>query len=75
MDYVNYFKQSRFMTEESLVIRFYHFMQKFYHVHIMLLQLISATDRHRQSTDHPIKFISRRPPYTLKFKIKPGIYN
>ncbi|KDO77073.1 hypothetical protein CISIN_1g009458mg [Citrus sinensis] len=35
-------------------------------------KLISATDRHRQSTDHPIKFISRRPPYTLKFKIKPG---
>lgn len=35
-------------------------------------KLISATDRHRQSTDHPIKFISRRPPYSLKFKIKPG---
>ncbi|KAJ9680964.1 hypothetical protein PVL29_020063 [Vitis rotundifolia] len=35
-------------------------------------KLISATDRHRQSTDHPIKFISRRHPYSLKFKIKPG---
>ncbi|PNY08370.1 light-mediated development protein DET1 [Trifolium pratense] len=34
--------------------------------------LISATDRHRQSTDHPIKFILRNSPYTLKFKIKPG---
>lgn len=39
---------------------------------VLLLQLISATDRHRQSTDHPIKFILRRQPYTLKFKIKPG---
>ncbi|KAK8471793.1 hypothetical protein PHAVU_002G035400 [Phaseolus vulgaris] len=35
-------------------------------------KLISATDRHRQSTDHPIKFILRRYPYSLKFKIKPG---
>ncbi|XP_030513873.1 light-mediated development protein DET1 isoform X1 [Rhodamnia argentea] len=35
-------------------------------------KLISATDRHRQSTDHPIKFITRRQPYTLKFKIKTG---
>lgn len=35
-------------------------------------KLISATDRHRQCTDHPIKFISRRQPNTLKFKIKPG---
>ncbi|QCD91752.1 light-mediated development protein DET1 isoform X2 [Vigna unguiculata] len=35
-------------------------------------KLISATDRHRQSTDHPIKFISRRRPGSLKFKIKPG---
>lgn len=35
-------------------------------------KLISATDRHRQSTDHPIKFILRRQPCTLKFKIKPG---
>ncbi|KAK4748008.1 hypothetical protein SAY87_014594 [Trapa incisa] len=35
-------------------------------------KLISANDRHRQSTDHPIKFITRRRPYTLKFKIKPG---
>ncbi|XP_074286783.1 light-mediated development protein DET1 isoform X2 [Silene latifolia] len=35
-------------------------------------KLISATDRHRQSTDHPIKFISRRQPKVPKFKIKPG---
>ncbi|XP_022726816.1 light-mediated development protein DET1 isoform X2 [Durio zibethinus] len=35
-------------------------------------QLISATDRHRQSTDHPIRFISRRQSNVLKFKIKPG---
>ncbi|XP_031390631.1 light-mediated development protein DET1 isoform X2 [Punica granatum] len=35
-------------------------------------QLISATDRNRLSTDHPIKFITRRRPCTLKFKIKPG---
>ncbi|XP_023540918.1 light-mediated development protein DET1-like isoform X2 [Cucurbita pepo subsp. pepo] len=35
-------------------------------------KLISATDRHRQSTDHPIKFILRRSPYSLKFKIKSG---
>uniref|UniRef100_A0A9I9CNG1 Light-mediated development protein DET1 n=1 Tax=Cucumis melo TaxID=3656 RepID=A0A9I9CNG1_CUCME len=35
-------------------------------------KLISATDRHRQSTDHPIKFILRRPPHSLRFKIKSG---
>ncbi|WMV09118.1 hypothetical protein MTR67_002503 [Solanum verrucosum] len=35
-------------------------------------KLISAIDRHRQSTDHPIKFISRRQPNILKFKMKPG---
>ncbi|CAH8272810.1 unnamed protein product [Arabidopsis lyrata] len=35
-------------------------------------KLISAADRHRQSSDNPIKFISRRQPQTLKFKIKPG---
>lgn len=35
-------------------------------------KLISATDRHRQSTDHPIKFILRRQPNSLKFKIKLG---
>ncbi|XP_047321738.1 light-mediated development protein DET1 [Impatiens glandulifera] len=35
-------------------------------------KLISATDRHRQFMDHPIKFIGRRPPHALKFKIKPG---
>ncbi|KAJ4850507.1 hypothetical protein Tsubulata_040626 [Turnera subulata] len=39
------------------------------------MQLISAMDRHRPSTDHPIKFISRRLPHTLKFKIKPGVSN
>lgn len=39
----------------------------------LLLQLISAIDRHRQSTDHPIKFISRRQPNILKFKMKPGM--
>uniref|UniRef100_A0A5B7A0W9 Putative light-mediated development protein DET1 isoform X2 n=1 Tax=Davidia involucrata TaxID=16924 RepID=A0A5B7A0W9_DAVIN len=38
-------------------------------------KLISATDRHRQSTDHPIKFILRRQPCSLKFKIKPGPEN
>ncbi|XP_026664116.2 light-mediated development protein DET1 isoform X4 [Phoenix dactylifera] len=35
-------------------------------------KLISATVRHRHSTEHPIKFISRRQPNILKFKIKPG---
>ncbi|XWS68405.1 hypothetical protein CRYUN_Cryun04dG0087300 [Craigia yunnanensis] len=35
-------------------------------------QLNSATDRHRQSTDYPIRFISRRQTNILKFKIKPG---
>ncbi|XP_042411975.1 light-mediated development protein DET1-like isoform X2 [Zingiber officinale] len=36
-------------------------------------KLISATDRHRHSTDHPLKFISRRQPNVLKFKIKTGV--
>ncbi|VFQ61625.1 unnamed protein product [Cuscuta campestris] len=35
-------------------------------------KLISASDRHRQSIDHPIKFISRRQANILKFKIKTG---
>ncbi|KAI4312304.1 hypothetical protein MLD38_037127 [Melastoma candidum] len=35
-------------------------------------KLISAVDRHRPAADHPIKFVLRRHPYTLKFKIKPG---
>ncbi|CAN6463762.1 unnamed protein product [Victoria cruziana] len=35
-------------------------------------KLISATDRPRQSTEHPIKFILRRPPCSLRFKIKTG---
>ncbi|KAL6006698.1 acid phosphatase det1 [Asimina triloba] len=38
-----------------------------------VIKLISATDRHRQSTENPIKFISRRQPNTLKFKIKLGM--
>ncbi|CAA2982307.1 Hypothetical predicted protein [Olea europaea subsp. europaea] len=37
-------------------------------------QLISATDRHRQSADHPIKFSSRRQQNNLKFKIKTGTF-
>ncbi|XP_042398548.1 light-mediated development protein DET1-like isoform X7 [Zingiber officinale] len=36
-------------------------------------KLISSTDRHRHSTDHPIKFISRRQPNVPKFKIKTGL--
>ncbi|XP_039057197.1 light-mediated development protein DET1-like [Hibiscus syriacus] len=35
-------------------------------------KLISATDRPRQLTDHPIRFISRRQPNIHKFKIKTG---
>ncbi|KAM3330422.1 hypothetical protein ACQJBY_026976 [Aegilops geniculata] len=35
-------------------------------------QLISAIDRHRHCTEHPIKFISVRQPNVVKFKIKPG---
>ena len=35
-------------------------------------QLISAIDRHRHCTEHPIKFISVRSPNVVKFKIKPG---
>ncbi|KAE8660961.1 Light-mediated development protein DET1 [Hibiscus syriacus] len=35
-------------------------------------KLISATDRPRQSTDHPIRFTSRRQPNSHKFKIKTG---
>ncbi|KAL4351229.1 hypothetical protein GQ457_06G003860 [Hibiscus cannabinus] len=35
-------------------------------------KLISATDRPRQSTDHPIRFISRRQPNLHNFKIKTG---
>ncbi|CAN1188232.1 Light-mediated development protein DET1 [Linum perenne] len=35
-------------------------------------KVISASERHRTSVDHPIKFISRRQPCMLKFKIKPG---
>ncbi|WOL08883.1 light-mediated development protein DET1 isoform X1 [Canna indica] len=36
-------------------------------------KLISATERLRHSTDHPIKFISRRQPHVLKFKMKTGL--
>ncbi|KQK04397.1 hypothetical protein BRADI_2g13320v3 [Brachypodium distachyon] len=35
-------------------------------------KLISAIDRHRNCTEHPIKFISVRQPNVVKFKIKPG---
>ncbi|KAG2597852.1 hypothetical protein PVAP13_5KG244107 [Panicum virgatum] len=35
-------------------------------------KLISAIDRHRHCTEHPIKFISVRSPNVVKFKIKPG---
>ncbi|KAJ0969959.1 hypothetical protein J5N97_022836 [Dioscorea zingiberensis] len=35
-------------------------------------KLISSMERHRQSTESPIKFILRRQPNVLKFKIKPG---
>eukprot|EP00249_Psilotum_nudum_P024049 c29072_g2_i1 orf=417-3116(-) len=35
-------------------------------------KLISATDRHRPCMEHPIKFISKRKPNSLKFKINPG---
>ncbi|XP_020153386.1 light-mediated development protein DET1 isoform X5 [Aegilops tauschii subsp. strangulata] len=35
-------------------------------------KLISAIDRHRHCTEHPIKFISVRQPNVVKFKIKPG---
>ncbi|RLM93223.1 light-mediated development protein DET1 isoform X1 [Panicum miliaceum] len=36
-------------------------------------KLISAIDRHRHCTEHPIKFISVRSPNVVKFKIKPGL--
>eukprot|EP00271_Cylindrocystis_brebissonii_P015894 TRINITY_DN38960_c0_g1_i1.p1 TRINITY_DN38960_c0_g1~~TRINITY_DN38960_c0_g1_i1.p1 ORF type:complete len:255 (-),score=32.72 TRINITY_DN38960_c0_g1_i1:502-1266(-) len=35
-------------------------------------KLISAFDRHKPCAEHPIKFISRRRPNALKFKIIPG---
>lgn len=35
-------------------------------------KLISATDQYKPCTEHPIKFISRRKPNALKFKINPG---
>ncbi|CAL4976200.1 unnamed protein product [Urochloa decumbens] len=35
-------------------------------------KLISAIDRHRHCTEHPIKFISVRSPNVVRFKIKPG---
>ncbi|EFJ32844.1 hypothetical protein SELMODRAFT_167525 [Selaginella moellendorffii] len=38
-------------------------------------KLISATDRHKPSMEHPIKFLSRRRPHILKFKINPGPEN
>lgn len=36
-------------------------------------RLISATDQYKPCTEHPIKFLSRRKPNTLKFKINPGL--
>ncbi|CAK9194779.1 unnamed protein product [Sphagnum troendelagicum] len=36
-------------------------------------KFISAIDRHKPCMEHPIKFISRRRPNTLKFKINPGL--
>ncbi|KAH7286927.1 hypothetical protein KP509_32G028200 [Ceratopteris richardii] len=36
-------------------------------------RLISATDQYMLCTEHPIKFISRRKPNALKFKINPGL--
>lgn len=36
-------------------------------------KLISATDQYKPCMEHPIKFISRRRPNTLKFKINPGL--
>ncbi|TVU20764.1 hypothetical protein EJB05_30360, partial [Eragrostis curvula] len=35
-------------------------------------KLISAIDRHRHCTEHPIKFMPVRQPNVVKFKIKPG---
>lgn len=35
-------------------------------------QLISAIDRHKPCMEHPIKFLSRRRPNCLKFKLSPG---
>lgn len=41
---------------------------------LFVVQLISSTDRHKPCMEHPIKFISRRRPNTLKFKINPGTW-
>ncbi|OAE26443.1 hypothetical protein AXG93_815s1040 [Marchantia polymorpha subsp. ruderalis] len=38
-------------------------------------KLISAMERHKPCMEHPIKFISRRKPNSLKFKINPGSEN
>lgn len=57
-----------------VIINFFRFGSMTLESLYICMQLISAADRHRQSTDHPIKFILRRPPYTLKFKIKPGLH-
>ncbi|KAL3675388.1 hypothetical protein R1sor_025336 [Riccia sorocarpa] len=35
-------------------------------------KLISAVERHKPCMEHPVKFISRRKPNSLKFKINPG---
>lgn len=44
-------------------------------VMLFVVQLISSTDRHKPCMEHPIKFISRRRPNTLKFKINPGTWD
>ncbi|KAJ7564160.1 hypothetical protein O6H91_02G005500 [Diphasiastrum complanatum] len=36
-------------------------------------KLISATERHKPCMENPIKFLSRRRPNSLKFKINPGL--
>lgn len=36
-------------------------------------KLISAMDQYKPCMEHPIKFISRRKPNALKFKINPGL--
>eukprot|EP00850_Spirogloea_muscicola_P009983 SM000057S18413 [mRNA] locus=s57:437159:441728:- [translate_table: standard] len=36
-------------------------------------KLISSMDKHRPCMEHPIKFISRRRPNVLLFKIQPGL--
>lgn len=35
-------------------------------------KLIAASDRHKPWSEHPIKFMSRRRPNVLKFKLQPS---